>query len=520
MTERARCIVIGAGHNGLVCAAYLARAGREVVVLEAADEVGGAAITREFAPGFRVSACAHLLNLLDAGIARELELERHGLTLAASSLKTIALDQGGNHLVLDGAALAGPGLSDAERAAFAEYDRRMSKFAEVLRRQHDREPPRLGANGLAEAAKAARLGLDIRRLGRTDMREFLRIAGINIYDVLEEQFEHRLLKGALALDAVLGNHLGPRSNNSVLAALHRRSGRVGGRRGAFALPRGGMGSVTAALAAAAREHGVAIRTGSRVEQILVEGTAAIGVRLAGGEELRADVVVSGADPKTTLLRLLGARHLEAGFADRISQFRSRGVTAKLHLALAGAPVIPGLTEAQLAERLLIAPDPVYIERAFDHAKYGEFSEHPVLEIVIPSLRDPSLAPPGQHVLSAVAQYAPFELRGGWESGRAAFQERLLATLETVAPGLRQQIVGVELLTPPDIQREFRISGGHWHHGELALDQFLMLRPVPGAARYAMPIAGLYLCSAGTHPGGGVMGNAGRNAARAVLGGGT
>ncbi len=517
MTERDRCLVIGAGHNGLVCAAYLARAGREVIVLEAADQVGGAAITREFAPGFRVSACAHLLNLLDDGIARELALERHGLALVASAMQTIALDAGGKHLVIDGPAVDGPGVSAADRAAFAEYERRMSKFSGVLRRQHNREPPRLGASGLAEAAKAARLGLDIRRLGRADMREFLRNAGINIYDVLEEQFENPLLKGALALDAVLGNHLGPRSNNSVLAALHRRSGRVAGRHGAIALPRGGMGSVTAAMAAAARQLGVAIRTGCRVEQILVEGTTAVGVRLAGGEELRAATIVSGADPKTTLLRLLGARHLEAGFAHRVSHFRSRGVTAKLHLALAGVPVIPGIAEAQLAERLLIAPDPVYIERAFDHAKYGEFSAHPVLEIVMPSLRDPSLAPPGQHVLSAVVQYAPFELRGGWQSGRAAFQERLLDTLEAYAPGLRQQVVGVELLTPPDIQREFRISGGHWHHGELALDQFLMLRPVPGAARYAMPVAGLFLCSAGTHPGGGVMGSAGRNAARAVLG---
>jgi phytoene dehydrogenase-like protein len=240
------------------------------------------------------------------------------------------------------------------------------------------------------------------------------------------------------------------------------------------------------------------------------------VRLANGEEHAAATVVSSADPKNTLLGLVGARNLEAGFARRIHNLRMAGAAAKLHLALSGLPAFRGVPPELVGERLVIAPDPDYVERAFNHAKYGECSAHPVLEITIPSLHDPGLAPDGNHVLSAVVQYAPYELAGGWEAGRDRFQQLVLDVLERHAPGLRRQIIVAEFLAPPDIEREFRIYGGHWHHGELALDQFLMLRPVPGAAQYATPVPGLYLCGAGCHPGGGVMGSAGRNAARVVL----
>ena len=350
------------------------------------------------------------------------------------------------------------------------------------------------------------------------MREFLRIAAINIFDVLEEKFESPLLKGALALDAVLGMHAGPRSGNTVLALLHRLSGAPDGQQVSLALPKGGMGAVTGALAASAQAHGAEIRVSSPVSSILLAGDRVAGVRLESGEELAAQTVVSGADPKTTLLGLIGARNLEAGFARRVQNLRMKGTAAKLHLALSALPEFRGVPAAQAGERLVIAPDPDYVERAFNPAKYHEYSEQPVLEITIPSVHDPELAPAGQHVLSAIVQYAPYDLAGSWSAGRDRFLEIVLDMLERFAPGLRRQIVGVELLTPVDIEREFRISGGHWHHGELALDQYLMLRPVPGAAHYAMPLAGLYLCGAGCHPGGGVMGAAGRNAARVILAG--
>ena len=348
-------------------------------------------------------------------------------------------------------------------------------------------------------------------LGKDDMREFLRIAGINIYDILQENFEHPLLKGALSLDGVLGTNLGPRSNNSMFTALHRLSGLQG-----MAMPKGGMGAVSEALAAAARKHGANIRTSAAVSRIFMDGDRAAGVELQDGEKIAADTVISSADPKTTFLNLVGARNLEAGFARRINNIRMRGNTAKLHLALDGLPTFKGLDQSQLGERLLIAPDIEYVERAFNHAKYGEHSIKPVAEITIPSLHDNSLAPAGKHVLSAVVQYAPYQLKQGWSTEKAGFTELVIDLLEHYAPGIRKQVVHQEMLTPVDIEREFRITGGHWHHGELAMDQFLMLRPVPHSAQYLSPIDGLFLCGAGSHPGGGVMGSAGRNAANAVL----
>ena len=517
MTERLPTVIIGAGHNGLVCAAYLARAGRKVLVLEAAAGVGGAAITREFAPRFKVSAVAHLLHLLDPTVGKELALARHGMAYAHKALRTVALSAHGASLSISGGNIEGGAVSAADREAFGAYAARMQKFSRVIARQHGRVPPRLAFSSWRDALPAAAVALDLRRLGRQDMREFLRVATMNIYDVLEDTFENSLLKGALALDGVLGARLGPRSGNTVYTSLYRNSGAVGAQRGALALPRGGMGTVTEALAAAARAAGAQIRCGLAVTQIIVRDGRAAGVRMSDGAEIAAQSVVSNADPRTTLLRLLGARHLETEFARRVHQLRTAGNAAKLHLALSGLPQFRGVASAQLGERLLIAPDLDYIERAFNPAKYGEFSAQPVFEITVPSLHDDTLAPAGRHVLSAIVQYAPYELKGGWATGKDRFLAAAMGTLEQYAPGIGQLVLHAELLTPADIEQQFQIAGGHWHHGELALDQFMMLRPVPSAAQYAMPVDGLYLCGAGCHPGGGVMGSAGRNAARVVLG---
>jgi phytoene dehydrogenase-like protein len=518
MTDRNRVLVIGAGHNGLVAAAYLAKAGRQVTVLEAAGRVGGAAVTREFSPGFRVSACAHLSYLLDAKIGNELNLAAHGLKTARANLRTVALAADGEHLVLNGGVLEAGRLPDVDRAALIEYRAQMLKFARVLGKQHNKRPPRILSGDRSDMVGAAMLGLDIRRLGVESMREFLRIAGINIYDVLEETFESPLLKGALALDAVLGTNLGPRSNNSVLTLLHRLSGEATGVAGGVSLPSGGMGAISEALARAATAAGATIRLSSPVARITLDGDKVSGVELENGEKIAAGTVVSNADPSRTLLGLLGARHLETGFAHRVRHIRSKGMAAKLHLALDAAPAFARLQADLAGERLLIAPDLVYVEHAFDHAKYGKCSPEPALEISIPSVHDTTLAPSGKHVLSAIVQYAPFDPRASGDGPRAELLERTLAVLERYAPGLRRSVVASELLLPADIEKEFRITGGHWHHAEYALDQFLMVRPVPFAAQYAMPVNGLYLCGAGCHPGGGVMGSAGRNAAQAVIGG--
>ena len=504
-------VVIGAGHNGLVCAAYLARAGRQVTVLEAADQIGGAAITREFAPGFKVSAAAHLLYMLDDNVRKELSLDAAGLAFAQQDMKTTALAEDGNHLLISKDDLHGANISSEDRAAMKEYRRLMNRFARILHRLNSRIPPRIGSGNRNDMIGLAKTALDIRMLGRKDMREFLRMAGINMYDILQENFENPLLKGALSMDGVLGAKLGPRSNNSVFCALHRLSGMQG-----TALPAGGMGSVSGALASAAQQHGVNIRTSAAVRKVLLQGDRVCGVELQDGERIDAGMVVSSADPKTTFLKLVGARNLEAGFVRKIHNYRSYGNAAKLHLALQGAPEFKALNQSQLGDRLLIAPDMDYVERAFNHVKYGEHSAEPVAEITIPSLYDDSLAPVGQHVLSAIVQYAPYQLKSDWRTEKAVFTRQVIDTLAKYAPGIRDQILHCELFTPVDIEKEFRISGGHWHHGELAIDQFLMLRPVPRAAQYASPLDGLFMCGAGSHPGGGVMGSAGRNAARAIL----
>ncbi len=471
------------------------------------------AITREFAPGFRVSSGAHLLHLFDGDIRKDLELDRHGLSEARSDLKTVALAADGQHLVIAGDSVSGGDISEQDKARLKEYRRFMSRFARVIGKMHNQVPPRIASGQRSDLFALTRLALKIRLLGKSDMREFLRIAGINIYDVLQESFDNELLKGALSLDGVLGNHLGPRSNNSVFSTLHRMSGN---NTGGFALPKGGMGAVSDALAAAAQKLGVEIRTGCVVRQINMAGDRVSGVTLEGGEALSAATVISNADPKTTFLDLLGTRHIEAGFAQKIHHIRARGNAAKLHLALSDLPDFKGVAADQLGERLVIAPDMDYVERAFNHAKYGEYSPAPVAEITIPSIHDPALAPAGQHVLSAVVQYAPLELKQGWGEAKAAFTNKVMDLLGRYAPDIRQKTLKAEVLTPQDIENEFRMTGGHWHHGEMTLDHFLMLRPVPGAAQYATPVNGLFLCGAGAHPGGGVMGSAGRNAATVVL----
>ena len=514
MSSKYDVIIIGAGHNGLVCAAYLARSGRSVLVLEANEQVGGAAATREFAPGYSVSSGAHLLCGLSPRVIRDLALERHGLELAAGGLDTVALTPDGNHLTLGRDSVDGSGLPEGDGAAYPLFLRKYRRFAGVLQKTSMRRPPRLSNNSPSELARLAGLGLDLRLLGKDLMREMLRTGAINIYDVLQETFADDRLKGALGTDALLGANLGPRSPGSVLTYLYRLTGALAGN--AATLPAGGMGTVTRALRNAAETAGAVIRTAAPVGRILLDLDKVTGVETASAEQIAGRLVVSNADPKTTFLQLVGARHIETGFAERVNNIRMQGKAAKLHLALDGLPEFRGLSRAQTGLRLLTAPSLDYIERAFDASKYGRFSEQPVMEIIVPTIHDGSLAPQDKHVLSAIVQYVPFKLRSGWDTGRDALRQLLIDHLEHYAPGIGKQVAAAELLVPPDLESEFNMHGGHWHHGELSLDQFMMLRPVPAAARYATPVAGLYLCGAGCHPGGGVTGLPGRNAAVEIL----
>jgi len=508
MDSRYDAIVVGAGHNGLVCSALLAQAGKRVLVLEANQQVGGAAITREFTEGYSVSACAHLLYQLQPEVRKELKIATR---LVSEDMTTIALGEDGNHLRLRTDSVEGVSDEDAEQ--YRSFRKRMKRFSDLLRKYFNKTPPRVGTKDFKDLVTLGQLGLDVRMLGKAEMEAFLRLIFMNIHDEVTECFESPLLKGAISLDAVLGTHLGPRSPNTMMTYLYRMAG-DNGRTG---VPAGGMGSVSNELAQAARAAGATIRTGMPVKRIIIENGRATGVETESGDRFDSLMVISNADPKTTLMKLIGAKHAETGFASRVSNLRAQGNAAKLHLALDGLPTIEGLSKKDYGERLVIAPSEDYVERAFNPAKYGESSPDPVIEITFPSFRDETLAPTGKHVMSAIVQYAPYSLKGGWtEEAKATFMKAIIDTLSKYMPDIEQRIATSELLTPADIESEFHMTGGHWHHAELALDQFLFVRPVNGAAQYKLPVDGVYLCGAGAHPGGGVSGAAGRNAARNIL----
>lgn len=513
MTEHADVIVIGAGHNGLVCAACLARAGMKVLCLEAADRAGGMSAQRTLGAAYQLAGVAHVAYPLAINVRHELGLEKFGYR-PGPPVDTVVLDHNGRHLTIGAEHVSGAGLSDKDAKAYPPFRQQYLAFSKALRPLFENAPPRLKHMGRADKGNLAKLGWNLRvGLGREAMYEFLRVAAINIYDVLDETFDDDRLKGAIATDAVLGSAMGPRTPGTVLTWLQRLRGELNG---SLAVQTGGSNGVIDALLKACEAAGVTVRTGARVDRIVIEDDAAVGVQLSSGEVLRAQTIVSGADPRSTFNELVGASRLDAMFAQRVRQIRGAGVVAKVHLALRGRPEFRDLPDAALGARLLVAPSMNYVERAFNHSKYQEYSGEPVLEITIPSLHDSRLAPEGQHVMSVNVAWVPYEVDGGWEHSKKAFIDGVVAQLGRYAPGLEEMIVDHECLTPQDIEEEYGAVQGHWHHGELSLHQSLMMRPVYGAAQYDTPVANLFLCGAGTHPGGGLTGQPGRNAARRIL----
>jgi phytoene dehydrogenase-like protein len=519
MTIAYDAIVIGAGHNGLTAAAYLAKAGARTLVLEAASDIGGMAATREFAPGFRVSAVAHLLHGLHPRIVSDLRLERHGLEYAARNIATAALMPDGRRLEIGANAAAtrdSIGLFSARDAdAYPRVMARLVRQAGALGVMLGRTPPRpdFGANDWRGKLALGLLALQVRRLGRKDMLELTRILPMNAADLVDDYFQSEALKGLLAFESTFGLFLGPRSPGTAYNLLYRLSsfGRHG--LGGLHLPAGGMGGVATALAAAARKAGAEIRTNTPVARILMRGDSACGAILESGEEIGAAVLLSGVDPAQTMLRLVGAEHLDTNFVRRMSHLRLNGCAAKIHLALDDLPE----NWRQGPARLVIAPNVHYVERAYDDAKYGRASTEPALEIVIPTLHDPALAPPGRHVVSIMAQFAPYRLRQtAPDQARQQVLDRALAAIAVHAPDLPRRLVAAEVLTPQDLESQFRITGGQWHHGEVTLDHVFLLRPVAGHQQYRSPIPGLWFCGAGAHPGGHVTGLPGANAAREAL----
>ena len=504
-------IIIGAGHNGLVCAQMLASAGQSVLVLEAGAEVGGFAAPREFAPGFRASTAAHYLHQFSDELLRSLHLERHGLRFAATGLATTVLESG-RHIRMNGGHV--DGVSAAEAMRWQQLNTRLARFAKFMATVQSTMPPRLGSSDFQDRWTLLKMGLRLRLLGRREMREFLRIAGMNVYDLATDELEDPLLQAALGMDAILGSNFGPRAPGTVLTLLTRRAGEAT-TSGGYRLPVGGLGAFAQSLASAATAAGATVRTEAAVAGIVVENDAVRGVDLVNGERLSATRVVSSVDPRQTFLSLLGTEHLDTGFVRRVDHFRQRGITAKWHLALDSLPTFTGLSAAQLGDRLVVAPSLHYLETAYNASKYGEVSALPALEITIPTVHDQTLAPAGGHVLTAIVNYAAYDAKEGLATAREQLEANALAVLESVAPGIRGQIRASELLLPMDLERVGRVTGGHWHHGDLAFDQYLMVRPFPGAAQYQTPIRGLYLCGAGSHPGGGLTGLPGRLAAEQI-----
>jgi phytoene dehydrogenase-like protein len=518
-------IVIGGGHNGLVAAAYLARAGRRVVVLERRERVGGAAMTEEIFPGFKFSVFSYVVSLLRPEIIRDLDLPRHGLHVLPLESTLTPLPNGDylaqwNDHDQNRRELARHSLRDAE--AYDEFGRLLHQMGRAVKPFLGMVPPDPASLRPRDLAGLARLGRYFRSLGPAQFHALHKLMTMSAADYLDEWFESEALKGTKSASGIIGTLHGPRSPGTAYVLLHHYMGELDGVFRAWGFAKGGNGSVSAAIAGAARSFGAEIRTDAPVAQVLIEHGRAVGVALESGEEIRADVVVSNADPRRTFLGLVGEKHLPGEFVDSIRRFRFRGTSAKVNLALGELPnltCMPG-DGPHLRGAISISPSVDYLERAFDEAKYGEFSRRPYMDIVIPSMIDPGMAPPGKHVMSIFVQYAPYQLNGGWtDARREALGDAVVDTLAEYAPNLRGAILHRQVVTPADIERLVGISEGNIFHGELTLHQLFFLRPVPAWARFRTPIGGLYQCGSGTHPGGGVMGAPGRLAALEILGGG-
>jgi phytoene dehydrogenase-like protein len=515
-------IVIGGGHNGLTAAAYLARAGRKVVVLERRHVLGGAAVTEEVFPGFRFSVCSYVVSLLRPEIIRDLDLPRHGLEmLPLDGTFTPMLD--GNYLwrVNDHAKtrreIARHSRLDAE--AYDEYAKAMVEMARFVKPILNMTPPDPLSLRPGDLGKLLFLGNRFRSLAAPDRRNQLQLMTMSAVDFLDQWFETDVLKATMSASGIIGTFLGVRSPGTAYVLLHHYMGEIDGAFRSWGFSRGGTGAISNAIASAAREAGVEIRTSASVARIRSRNGTANGVTLENGDELDATLVLSSVDPRLTFLKLLDPRDLPTEFVDEVRRFKFRGSSGKVNLALDALPNFASLPGpgSHLRGAISVSPSVDHMERAYDQAKYGAFSTRPYIDMVIPTLTDPSVAPPGKHILSCFVQYAPYALSNGtWDEQREAFGDAVIDTIAEFAPNIRDIILHRQVLTPVDLEREFGLSEGNIFHGELTLEQLFFLRPAPGWAQYRTPLRNLWMCGSGAHPGGGIMGAPGRNAARRIL----
>jgi phytoene dehydrogenase-like protein len=528
MTQRFDAVIIGAGHNGLVTAGYLVRAGLRVAVLESRHVVGGGCVTEEIYPGFKYSVASYLSSLLQEKVIRDLEMEKFGYAVYPKDPAFFSPFPDGRSLVMyadmtktcDEIRKFSP--RDAEvYPKYEAYLDRLARFVEGLLLE---SPPELGGRSLDDLLALVRLGNRVRKMPREELAGHIRILSESVKDLLDRWFESDQLKVALATDGVIGTNGGPMSPGTAYILMHHVMGGVGGVRGLWGFVKGGMGGITSALADFARSRDALIRTEAPVAAIRIQSGRATGVVLATGEEIDGKIVVSGVDPKRTFLTLVGEQHLPPEFTALVKAIRMEGVSMKINLALDGLPefkCVPG-PGVGLHHRttIHICPSLEYIEKAYEESKYGRPSVKPMLEITIPTTYDSTLAPPGKHVMNIFLQYTPYSLAKdvapSWHSLKESYADRVMELIDEYAPGFQNRVLHRQVLSPLDLEEQFGLTGGNIFHGEMTVDQLYWMRPIPGWAKYRTPIGGLYLCGSGTHPGGGVMGAPGHNAAREIL----
>jgi phytoene dehydrogenase-like protein len=520
-------LIMGGGHNGLVCAAYLAAAGLKVTVLERRAVVGGAAVTEEFHPGFRNSVASYTVSLLNPKVIRDLELARHGLRIVERRCANFLPTADGRYLITGG------GRTEAEVARFStrdaarlpEYGERLDEIAEVLRDLVLTTPPNAVAGGwgaLPELVRAARIGGRLRRLDMGLRRELLALFAMSAGDYLDNWFESDPIKAVYGFDGIVGNYASPYSPGSAYYLLHHSFGEVNGKHGVWGHAIGGMGAITQAMAQAALERGVEIRLATAVREVLVEGDRAVGVVTAGGETLRAAAVISNLNPKLLYLELIAPAALPPEVREHMSHWRCGSGTFRMNVALAELPdftCLPGKTAADHhTAGIIIAPTLSYMEQAYFDARTYGWSRRPIVELLIPSTLDDTLAPRGQHVASLFCQHVAPQLPDGssWDTHREKVADLMIDTVNAYAPNFKAAVLGRQIMSPLDLERTFGLIGGDISHGAMSLDQLFSARPMLGYGNYRGPLRGLYMCSAGTHPGGGVTGAPGHNAAREVL----
>jgi len=522
MTATYDAIIVGGGHNGLVAAAYLARAGKRTLVLERRHLIGGAAVSEQVFPGFTFSVFSYVVSLLRPEIIRDLELPKHGLHILPLESTVTPMNNGDY--------LAGWGDADQTRRevyrhspkdaeAMVEFGRLMHHMAMAVKPILGMIPPDPTSMAPSDLAGMVKLGGHMRSLGPERFHALYKLMTMSSADYLDEWYEFETLKATKSASGIIGTFLGPRSPGSAYVLLHHYMGEIDGAFRAWGFAKGGTGGISNSIGRAAEAFGATIRTEAAVKQLLVRGGRAVGVVLESGEEIKAPIVVSGLDPRRTFLDLVDPNELPADLIDTVRRFKFRGSSGKVNLALSELPnftCMPGIGP-QHRGAFSISPDMDYLERAYDDAKYGEFSRNPYMDIVIPSMIDPGMAPPGKHVMSVFVQYAPYNLNGGWtDARREAFGDAVVNTINRYAPNFKASILHRQVLTPLDIERMTGLSEGNIFQGELALQQLFFLRPAAAWSKYRTPIRGYYQCGAGTHPGGGIMGASGRLAAQKIL----